>query len=121
MLQSFKFKQVIVVRTDLKMSAGKIAAQAAHAAVTAAEEVKRRRKDWWRNWIEEGQCKVAVKVKNELELMRIEKEARMAGLQTALIEDRGLTELPPGTITCLGVGPAPTQLIDKVTRKLPLL
>jgi PTH2 family peptidyl-tRNA hydrolase len=121
MLQNFRFKQVIVVRTDLKMSRGKIAVQVAHAAVTAAEATKRQRKNWWRNWIEEGQCKVVVKVKNELELMKVEEEARIAGLPAALIKDRGLTELPPGTITCLGVGPVPVELIDRVTRKLHLL
>ena len=120
-MQTFEFKQVIVVRTDLKMSRGKIAAQAAHAALTAAEEAKKQRKKWWETWIEEGQCKVVVKVRNELELMKIEEEAKNAGLPTALIKDRGLTEIPAGTITCLGVGPAPVELIDKVTRKLHLL
>ncbi len=120
-MQNFEYKQVIVVRADLKMSVGKIAAQVAHAAVTSAEETKRQQKNWWRNWMDEGQCKVAVKVKNESELMEIEEEAKIAKLPTALIEDRGLTELPPGTVTCLGVGPAPVGLIDRITGKLHLL
>jgi PTH2 family peptidyl-tRNA hydrolase len=120
-VSEFHYKQVIVFRTDLKMSRGKIAAQAGHAAVSAAEEARRSHKDWFEAWLEEGQCKVVVKVKNEEELLELEKRAKELGLPHALIVDRGLTEVPPGTITCLGIGPAPAEKLDKLTGKLPLL
>ena len=118
---SFKYKQVIVVRADLKMSVGKTAAQVGHAAVSAAEEARVRHPDWWGEWMREGQCKVVVRVDGEGELRRLMKEAEELGLPTALIRDRGLTEVKPGTVTCLGIGPAPSRLIDKVTGNLPLL
>jgi PTH2 family peptidyl-tRNA hydrolase len=120
-MSEFRYKQVIVFRSDLKMSKGKIAVQAGHAAVSAAEEARKHCKEWWKAWIEEGQCKIAVKVKSEKELLDLEKQAEELALPCALIIDRGLTEIPPGTITCLGIGPAPAEKIDKITGMLPLL
>jgi PTH2 family peptidyl-tRNA hydrolase len=118
---AFSYKQVIVVRTDIKMSKGKIAAQAGHAAVSASEYARKNRPEWWNPWIREGQCKIAVKVKAERELLELERKARNAGLPAALIVDRGLTELPPETVTCLGLGPAPSDKVDVITGKLSLL
>ena len=118
---TFEYKQVIVVRADLKMSVGKTAAQVGHAAVSAAEEARVRHPEWWGAWMREGQCKVVVRVDGEGELRRLMREAEELGLPTALIRDRGLTEVKPGTVTCLGIGPAPSRLIDKVTGNLPLL
>ena len=120
-MSEFKYKQVIAVRTDIKMSKGKLAAQVGHAAVSAAEQTRKTHPEWWKEWMKEGQCKIVVKVKDEEELRKLEVEAKELGLSTALICDRGLTELPPGTVTCLGIGPAPTDQIDKITGKLPLL
>jgi PTH2 family peptidyl-tRNA hydrolase len=118
---AFAYKMVIVVRTDIKMSKGKVAAQAGHAAVSAAEYARKNRPEWWSPWIREGQCKIAVKVKSEQELLELERKARNAGLPAALIVDRGLTELPPETMTCLGIGPAPSDKVDTITGKLSLL
>jgi PTH2 family peptidyl-tRNA hydrolase len=118
---SFRYKQVIVMRNDLKMSRGKIAAQAGHAAISAAEEARKKFSGWWKAWIEEGQCKIAVRAESEQELLELEKKAKNSKLPTALIIDRGLTELPPDTITCLGIGPAPSAQVDAITGKLPLL
>jgi PTH2 family peptidyl-tRNA hydrolase len=120
-MSEFRYKQVIVVRSDLGMDRGKIAAQTGHAAVSAAEEARRLHPMWWKAWLNEGQCKIAVKVKSEKELLKLEEEAKEFGLPTALICDRGLTQLPPDTVTCLGIGPAPSEKIDKITGKLALL
>ena len=103
------------------MSIGKIAAQAGHAAVSAAEEARKKFNKWWKNWLEEGQCKIALKVESEHELLMLEKEAKNLDLPCQLIVDRGLTEIQPGTITCLGIGPSPSNLIDKITGELSLL
>ena len=64
---------------------------------------------------------MAVKVKDEKELLALEEQANDLGLPNALIVDRGLTEVPPDTVTCLGIGPAPAEKIDRLTGKLPLL
>jgi PTH2 family peptidyl-tRNA hydrolase len=120
-MSEFKFKQVIVVRSDLKMGKGKIAAQAGHAAVSAAEEARKHFQKWWKAWLEEGQCKVAVKADSEDELHSLEEEARERELPHALISDRGLTQLEPGTVTCLAIGPAPSHKVDEITGKLRLL
>jgi PTH2 family peptidyl-tRNA hydrolase len=120
-MSEFRYKQVIVFRSDLKLSKGKTAAQAGHAAVSAAEEARKHRREWFAGWMEEGQCKIAVKVKDEKELFELDSVAKELGLPRALIVDRGLTEIPPGTVTCLGIGPAPGDKVDKLTGLFPLL
>lgn len=117
----FSYKQVIILRIDIKMSKGKMAAQAGHAAVSAAEYARKYRPEWWNPWMREGQCKIAVKVDSEEELLKLERKAKNAGLPVALIVDRGLTELPPETTTSLGIGPAPSEKVDVITGKLQLL
>ncbi|UCE95206.1 MAG: peptidyl-tRNA hydrolase [Candidatus Bathyarchaeota archaeon] len=119
--ESFDFKQVIAVRTDLKMGKGKLAVQVSHAAVSTSEEARKKYSKWWQSWIREGQCKVVVKVKNLNELLELQREVIEMGLPHSLITDRGLTQLPPSTITCLGIGPAPSLQVDKVTKSLQLL
>jgi PTH2 family peptidyl-tRNA hydrolase len=120
-LSEFEYKQVLVFRSNLKMGKGKIAAQAGHAAVSAAREAYKYNRKWWKAWVSEGQRKIAVKVPSEKELDELEKAADQLGLPHALIVDRGLTQVPEGTITCLGIGPAPAELVDKLTGKLSLL
>jgi PTH2 family peptidyl-tRNA hydrolase len=120
-MEEFEYKQVIVFRSDLKLSKGKIAAQAGHAAVSATEEARKHHRRWWEAWAREGQCKIAVKVKSEKELLELEEQAKELALPNALIVDRGLTEIPEGTVTCLGIGPAPAEKVDRLTGKLKLL
>jgi PTH2 family peptidyl-tRNA hydrolase len=119
-MDEFEYKQVIIFRTDLKLSKGKIAAQAGHAAVSAAIKAKTDYRNWFNAWMLEGQRKIAVKVRNEKELLKYEKYSVDLGLPNALIIDRGLTEIPEGTITCLGIGPAPSDKIDRLTGELKL-
>lgn len=116
-----ELKQVIVARTDLKMGKGKLAAQVAHASLGAAEQCARREPDWLEDWKAQGQAKVVLKGDGQAQLEDLQKKARALGLPTALIEDRGLTQLEPGTVTCLGIGPGPVPLVDKVTGELKLL
>jgi PTH2 family peptidyl-tRNA hydrolase len=115
-----EYKLVVVVREDLKMSGGKLAAQVAHAAVSCALEAKAKRTAWFSAWYGEGQRKVVLKAKDLEDLRFMADRAAKAGLPRALITDAGLTELPPNTTTCLGIGPAPEAQIDPITGHLPL-
>lgn len=109
-------KQVIVVRSDLKLGKGKLAAQVAHASLTAADK-----SPWKQDWLSQGQKKTVVKCSGEKELLGLMRQAASVKLPNALIEDAGLTQIPPGTKTCLGIGPAPEHEVDKITGKLKLL
>ncbi len=112
---------MIVVRSDLKMGKGKLAAQVAHASISAAEEAMRSKQGWYNRWKEEGQAKIVLKVGSEGELRELLRKAEETGLPSALVQDRGLTQLDPGTTTSLGLGPAPDDLLDRLTGKLKLL
>jgi len=113
-----EYKQCIVIRTDLDMGKGKMAAQAAHAAIAAFEQASSAAR---RRWLAEGQKKIVVKVRGEKELLELYEEARRLGLPCALVHDAGLTQLPPNTLTALGIGPAEAERIDVLTRDLKLL
>lgn len=117
----FEYKQVLVVRSDLNMSPGKLAVQVAHGSVSASEKARDMKKDWFEKWMKEGQKKVVVKVPSEKELRKLERTAEELKIPNKLIKDAGLTELPKGTYTVLGIGPAPRGKVDKVTGDLKLL
>jgi len=114
------YKQVILVRTDLKMGKGKTAAQCAHASVEALEKAKSRNPEWVKGWKETGQAKVVLKVNSEKELIEW-KNTLEKKFPVALIRDAGRTQIEPGSLTALGIGPCPEKEIDKFTQKLKLL
>ena len=113
-------KQVIAVRTDLGMGKGKIAAQVGHACVLGAEHVRKSHSEWFQIWWT-GQEKVVVKVGGIKELDQVKKGAIELDLPWSEVTDAGHTQIAPGTTTCISVGPAPENLIDKITGELSLL
>ncbi len=112
-------KLTLVVRADLGMGRGKIAAQAAHAAVAAA--LASLGTADFRTWLRDGQPKVVLRANSEEHLYAIADQARAAGLPVQVIHDAGRTQIAEGTPTCCAIGPAPDTQIDAVTGELSLL
>lgn len=115
-----EFKMILVVRNDLKMGKGKVAAQCSHAAVAAYKQVQRRNPELLKQWEYCGQPKVVVKAPDEDTLINLLGHAKEVGLPVSLIQDAGRTQIAPGSRTVLGVGPGPADLIDRVTGDLKL-
>jgi PTH2 family peptidyl-tRNA hydrolase len=103
------------------MSVGKMIAQACHAAVEANEQGKKLKHKAWRRWKDEGAKKVALEVNSLEELEEIAMKAKELDIVNVLIHDAGLTEVPPGSVTALGLGPDISDKIDKVTGYLSLI
>jgi PTH2 family peptidyl-tRNA hydrolase len=112
-------KLVVVVRTDLGMGRGKIAAQVAHAAVSAA--IRNYGRPAFTAWLREGQPKVVLKVGGEDELGEVCAAAEAARLPGEVVQDAGRTQVDPGTVTCCAIGPAAAADIDRVAGTLSLL
>ncbi|CVK32728.1 MAG: peptidyl-tRNA hydrolase [Methanoculleus bourgensis] len=116
--REFKWKQCLVVRADIRMSCGKKCAQTAHAAIGAYEKADKVAR---KAWLDEGQKKVVLKVQSERELYELKTIAERAGIPASIIQDAGMTEIPPGTVTALGLGPARAEDLDRITGDLSLL
>ena len=113
-----EFKQVIVVRKDLNLDKGKLAAQVAHGSLEAYKKADGEARDEWEL---QGSKKVVVKVEDLKELMKIKDAVKELKMPYAVIRDAGKTQLEPGTVTVLGIGPADSRKLDPVTKDLKLL
>lgn len=136
-------KMALVVRKDLKMTSGKIAAQCSHAAVAAvdlihgasarsararAKQVQAGEEDkeqkwfsWLGAWQQTGSAKVVLQCGSEEELLALQHAATLAKLPNYVIADAGRTQIEAGSKTVLAVGPAPKPDIDAILRHLKLL
>ena len=114
-------KLVIAVRKDLDMGKGKIAAQVAHAAVSCALTAQKSEKKIFREWMNGGQKKIVIRVDSEEQLKELIRESRDAGLVTEPINDAGHTQISPGTLTCVGIGPAEEGILETITGRFSLL
>lgn len=133
-------KQVIVVRKDLNMRKGKLAAQVSHASmafltrsmspvwITKKEgdayfrtEILKETKEI-EHWLKSSFAKIVVYVNSEEELLEVYNKAQSKHLMAHLITDSGKTEfggIP--TNTCVGIGPHSIERFEGITDHLPLL
>lgn len=118
-------KQVLVVRKDLKMGVGKIAAQCSHAALGSVETVRQGGDgvymSWLDAWLGTGCAKIVVSCASEEELLKLEGACLESCVPCFVVRDAGRTQLPSGTATVLAVGPGPRSKVDTITGKLKLL
>ena len=121
-------KQVILIRKDLNMSAGKVAVQVAHASMevffnkleytSLYANISLGDEDY--RWHQEGKTKILKEVKNESQLLSAYEKAKETGLPCSLITDLGLTELEGENTTCVAIGPASFDEIQKITKRFRL-
>ena len=116
-----EIKQVIIVRTDIEMGKGKLAAQVGHAALSSYLKAVEIDKKIAAAWLNSGQKKIVLKAPSEEVLGKLFAAFEYKGIPCALVADAGMTQLPPGTKTALGVGPWNGAEIDKLTAALSLL
>lgn len=116
-----EYKLVVLVRDDLKMGKGKIAAQVGHAAVECALFAEKKDRKAFDAWYRCGQPKIVLKVGSLEELDGYRMIASGNKIHIAVITDAGRTQVDPGTVTCMGLGPAPAAEIDRITGELKML
>lgn len=117
-----------LTRTSLPLpKTGKIAAQCSHATlacyktISSSASTSTTSRALLQRWERHGQAKIAVQTKSEEELLELMGKARSLGITAEVIQDAGRTQIDPGSLTVLGVGPAPKSLVDAVTGGLKLL
>eukprot|EP00922_Rhytidocystis_sp_ex-Travisia-forbesii_P029935 GHVS01043898.1.p1 GENE.GHVS01043898.1~~GHVS01043898.1.p1 ORF type:complete len:188 (+),score=25.34 GHVS01043898.1:75-566(+) len=114
-------KMVLLVRTDLGMGKGKIAAQCGHAVIGAYRHALKNDNGLLQNWSRHGEGKVVLKLPDEQAMYDMCAKAKTSGLSHYLVCDAGRTQIPSGSVTVLAIGPGPVKLVDEITGHLKLL
>jgi len=120
LFKGYMYKQIIIVRNDLKMGKGKIASQVSHASLSSYLLASKKTPAIASDWLEFGQKKVVLKIDSKKELLELFTEIKNK-FPCSLIKDAGLTQLSEPDITTLGIGPIKETEIDKFTKKYKLL
>jgi len=119
--KSNRAKMVLVVRQDLKMGVGKIAAQCSHATLGLYKTMVKTHPSLLHTWEHLGACaKIVVKCKDENELLMLEQRAEEFQLPTHVVMDAGKTQIASGSLTVLAIC-GPQETMDSVTGHLKLM
>ncbi|TGZ78713.1 peptidyl-tRNA hydrolase [Ascodesmis nigricans] len=112
---------VFLVRTDLGMTKGKIAAQCGHATLSCYKAAKKFAPSLVTRWERYGQAKIALQVKSEDELLLLQAKALSLGVVAKVVHDAGRTQIVAGSATVCGIGPAPVSIVNEISGHLKLL
>ena len=114
-------KMVLVVRTDLGMGQGKVAAQCCHATLQCYKTAVREEPGLLESWERNGQAKLVLRGDGgEAGLVALSWAGRRAGLVVAEVRDAGRTQVEAGSLTVVGIGPGPSLVVDTITKGLKL-
>ncbi|MEM4295249.1 MAG: peptidyl-tRNA hydrolase Pth2 [Candidatus Anstonellales archaeon] len=116
-MQGVNMKQAVIINKDLKMGKGKICAQVAHASLQAFLNASLNDREIWLN---QGSKKIVLKATMQ-EMIDILRKSEQLGIANAIIRDAGLTQVKPGSLTAIALGPAEDEIIDALTSTLKLL
>lgn len=111
------FKQAIIIDEDLELSKGKMAAQTAHASLGAYRKASTSIQEKWER---KGEKKVILAA-GDNSLQDLRRQAERNKIPAHIVKDAGRTEIKPGTVTALGLGPAEDSKIDTITGSLKLI
>ncbi|XP_021816174.1 peptidyl-tRNA hydrolase 2, mitochondrial, partial [Prunus avium] len=114
------FKMVLVVRNDLKMGKGKIAAQCSHATLGLYKKLLHRAPKALNRWEMCAQPKVVVKIESEEDMLVLQERAKSLKLPTHITIDAGRTQIAPNSRTVMAIL-GPVEVVDDVTGGLKLL
>lgn len=115
----YDYKQILVMRTDLKMRRGKETSQACHASVKAI--IENLEHPDVKQWLSQAFAKIAVGIDSEEELLALVERAKAVGIITATIIDNGHTEFHGvPTLTCAAIGPCHIDKLIGLTDHLKL-
>jgi len=141
----YKYKQSIIVRGDLNMPKGKMAAQVAHASMGAIlnyatyqyfdnsnviyDANDRKAYHIYKmeapvpvhEWLSGDFAKIVLKCQTLDDLFALEEKAKTKNIPFKLIKDNGTTVFNEPTITCIAVGPWDAEVIDEMTKDFKLM
>ncbi|XBW37904.1 hypothetical protein QEN19_003484 [Hanseniaspora menglaensis] len=112
----------ICIRKDLKMTKGKTIAQSCHATLACFRSLNNsiNGPKLLEKWLSKGQAKITLQIESEEHLQELWFKAKELGVMACPIRDAGRTQVEPGTVTVIGIGPAPKSVLDQITGGLKL-
>ena len=112
------YKQVIIIRKDLKMGCGKMCGQTAHGSILSMIISNQ---DTVNKWINEGMRKIVLKTNSLEELQDLSKLLAKNNIKSTFVHDFGLTQVESGTATTLAVEVVDECLINEYISEFKLL